>query len=105
MSLNWKYQESFAGRHIGPEAPEVKQMLSTLGVDSLDAFIERTVPPAIRSQEPLRLPAGRGEMEVLSQLEAIAAKNQVFRSFIGMGYHDTHVPNVILRNIFQNPGW
>ncbi|MHA7632024.1 aminomethyl-transferring glycine dehydrogenase [Corallococcus sp. M7] len=105
MSLNWKYQESFAGRHIGPETPEVKQMLSTLGVDSLDAFVESTVPPVIRSPEPLRLPAGKGENEVLAQLEAIAAKNQVFRSFIGMGYSDTHVPNVILRNIFQNPGW
>lgn len=105
MSLNWKYQESFAGRHNGPDEHELKQMLSALGVDSLDAFIDQTVPPAIRSKEPLRLAPARGEHDLLAQLEAIAAKNQVFRSFIGMGYSDTHTPNVILRNIFQNPGW
>lgn len=105
MSLNWKYQESFAGRHIGPDEHELKKMLATLGVDSLDAFIEQAVPPAIRSKEPLRIGAARGEHELLAELEAIAAKNQVFRSYIGMGYHDTHTPNVILRNIFQNPGW
>ncbi|MCK8496830.1 aminomethyl-transferring glycine dehydrogenase [Myxococcus fulvus] len=105
MSLNWKYQESFAGRHIGPDEQELKQMLSALGVDSLDAFIDQTVPPAIRSKEPLRLGQARGEHDLLAQLETLAAKNQVFRSYIGMGYHDTHTPNVILRNIFQNPGW
>ncbi|WP_163997310.1 aminomethyl-transferring glycine dehydrogenase [Pyxidicoccus caerfyrddinensis] len=105
MSLNWKYQESFAGRHNGPDEHELKQMLSALGVTSLDAFIEQAVPPAIRSKEPLKLAPPRGEHELLAQLEAIAAKNQVFRSYIGMGYSDTHTPNVILRNIFQNPGW
>ncbi|GHG71828.1 aminomethyl-transferring glycine dehydrogenase [Comamonas sp. JC664] len=105
MSLNWKYQEPFAGRHIGPDDTELKQLLSALGVDSLDAFIGQAVPPSIRAKEPLKLAAARGEHELLSALESIAAKNQVFRSFIGMGYHDTHTPNVILRNIFQNPGW
>jgi glycine dehydrogenase len=105
MSLNWKYQESFAGRHIGPDEHELKPMLAALGASSLDAFIDQTVPQAIRSKEPLRLPAGQGEHELLTVLEGIAAKNQVFKSFIGMGYSDTHTPNVILRNIFQNPGW
>ncbi|HZI13189.1 MAG TPA: aminomethyl-transferring glycine dehydrogenase [Myxococcus sp.] len=105
MSLNWKYQESFAGRHIGPDEHELKQLLSALGVTSLDAFIEQAVPPSIRSKEPLKMAGPRGEHELLAQLEAIAAKNQVFKSFIGMGYSDTHTPNVILRNIFQNPGW
>jgi glycine dehydrogenase len=105
MSLNWNYQESFAGRHIGPDEHELKQMLSALGVTSLDAFIGQAVPPAIRSKEPLKLGPPRGEHELLAQLESIAARNQVFRSFIGMGYYDTHTPNVILRNIFQNPGW
>ena len=105
MSLNWKYQEPFAGRHIGPDDTELKQLLSALGADSLDAFIDQAVPPAIRAREPLRLGPARGEHELLAYLESIAAKNQVFRSFIGMGYHDTHTPNVILRNIFQNPGW
>ncbi|ABF89308.1 glycine dehydrogenase [Myxococcus xanthus DK 1622] len=105
MSLNWKYQEPFAGRHNGPDDTELKQLLSALGVDSLDAFIDQAVPPAIRAKEPLKLATARGEHELLAALESIAAKNQVFRSFIGMGYHDTHTPNVILRNVFQNPGW
>ncbi len=105
MSLNWKYQESFAGRHIGPDEHELKAMLAVLGASSLEEFIDRTVPQAIRSKEPLRLAAGQGEHEVLAQLEAIAAKNQVFKSFIGMGYSDTLTPDVILRNILENPGW
>ncbi|NVJ07808.1 aminomethyl-transferring glycine dehydrogenase [Myxococcus sp. AM001] len=105
MSLNWKYQEPFAGRHNGPDETELKQLLSALGVDSLDAFIDQAVPPVIRAQAPLKLATARGEHELLAALESIAAKNQVFRSFIGMGYHDTHTPNVILRNVFQNPGW
>ncbi|MDY7224744.1 aminomethyl-transferring glycine dehydrogenase [Hyalangium rubrum] len=105
MSLNWKYQESFAGRHIGPDDHELKAMLAVLDASSLDAFIDRTIPQAIRSKEPLRLPAGQGEHELLAALEGIAAKNRVFKSFIGMGYSGTHTPNVILRNIFQNPGW
>jgi glycine dehydrogenase len=105
MSLNWKYQESFAARHIGPDERELQAMLATLGFSSLDEFINRTVPQAIRSKEPLRLPAGQSEHDLLAWLEGVAAKNQLFKSFIGMGYSDTHTPNVILRNIFQNPGW
>ncbi|MBN1207541.1 MAG: aminomethyl-transferring glycine dehydrogenase [Myxococcaceae bacterium] len=105
MSLNWKYQESFAARHIGPDEHELKAMLATLGVSSLDEFIDRTIPQAIRSKEPLRLPAGQSEHDLLAWLEGVAAKNQLFKSFIGMGYSDTHTPNVILRNLFQNPGW
>jgi glycine dehydrogenase len=105
MSLNWKYQESFAGRHIGPDEHELKSMLQALGASSLDAFIGQVVPSAIRSPEPLRLGAAQDEHELLAVLEGIAAKNQIFKSFIGLGYFDTHTPNVILRNIFQNPGW
>src|SRR5215217_5411523 len=105
MSLNWKYQEQFSGRHIGPDELELKAMLSTLGLDSLETLIGQTVPSAIRSKTPLKIGAQPSEHELLAQLEKIAAKNQVFRSFIGMGYSDTHTPNVILRNIFQNPGW
>ncbi|MBF5041202.1 aminomethyl-transferring glycine dehydrogenase [Aggregicoccus sp. 17bor-14] len=105
MNLNWKHQEQFSGRHIGPDATELEAMLATLGVDSLETLIGQTVPSAIRSKEPLKIAAQPSEHELLAQLEKIAAKNQVFRSFIGMGYSDTHTPNVILRNIFQNPGW
>ncbi|OJH38013.1 aminomethyl-transferring glycine dehydrogenase [Cystobacter ferrugineus] len=105
MSLNWKYQESFADRHIGPDEKELQGMLKTLGVGSLDELIDQTVPQAIRSKEPLWVAGGWTESEALSALESIAAKNQLFRSFIGMGYHDTQTPLVILRNILQNPGW
>ncbi|MFL5343277.1 MAG: aminomethyl-transferring glycine dehydrogenase [Hyalangium sp.] len=105
MSLNWKYQESFAARHIGPDDRELQAMLAVLGASSLDEFIHQTIPQAIRSKEPLRLPPGQAEQDLLALLEGIAAKNQRFKSFIGMGYSDTHTPNVILRNIFQNPGW
>jgi glycine dehydrogenase len=105
MSLNWKYQESFSDRHIGPDEKELQGMLKTLGVGSLDELIDQTVPPAIRSKEPLWVAGGWSEYDALSALESIAAKNQLFRSFIGMGYHDTQTPLVILRNILQNPGW
>ncbi|HYO55352.1 aminomethyl-transferring glycine dehydrogenase [Archangium sp.] len=105
MSLNWKYQESFADRHIGPDEKELHGMLKTVGVGSLDELIDQTVPAAIRSKEPLKMVAPWSEHDALAVLETIAAKNQLFRSFIGMGYYDTQTPNVILRNIFQNPGW
>ncbi|MBM7115376.1 aminomethyl-transferring glycine dehydrogenase [Archangium primigenium] len=105
MSLNWKYQESFADRHIGPDEKELQGMLQTLGLGSLDELIDQTVPPAIRSKEPLKMEGPRSEQDALATLEALAAKNQLFRSFIGMGYSDTQTPLVILRNILQNPGW
>ncbi|WP_434380622.1 aminomethyl-transferring glycine dehydrogenase [Melittangium boletus] len=105
MSLNWKYQESFADRHIGPDEKELQGMLQTLGLGSLDELIDQTVPPAIRSKEPLKMEGPRSEQDALAALEALAAKNQLFRSFIGMGYSDTQTPLVILRNILQNPGW
>jgi glycine dehydrogenase len=105
MSLNWKYQESFADRHVGPDAESLKAMLEQVGVGSLEELIDQTLPTAIRTRESLDLPPALGEHEGLAALEALAAKNQVFKSFIGLGYHDTHTPPVILRNILQNPGW
>ncbi|WP_375765897.1 aminomethyl-transferring glycine dehydrogenase [Archangium gephyra] len=106
MSLNWKYQESFSDRHIGPDEKELHGMLKAVGVGSLDELIDQTVPAAIRSKEPLKLAAAaHSEHDALAVLETIAAKNQLLRSFIGMGYYDTQTPNVILRNILQNPGW
>ena len=89
MSLNWKYQESFADRHIGPDEKELQEMLKTLGVGSLDELIGQTVPAVIRSKAPLKMAAAESEHDALAVLEALAAKNQVFRSFIGMGYSDT----------------
>ena len=80
-------------------------MLTLLGYPSLEAMIEQAVPAQIRLRRPLQLPAARSEYEVLAALMEIASQNQVFRSYIGMGYQDCITPPVILRNILENPGW
>ncbi|MBW4661939.1 MAG: aminomethyl-transferring glycine dehydrogenase [Drouetiella hepatica Uher 2000/2452] len=95
----------FEGRHIGPRATEVQQMLTLLGLASLEDLIEKTIPAAIRQKQPLNLGAGKSEHELLKELKAIAAQNQIFRSFIGMGYANCITPPVIQRNILENPGW
>ncbi len=95
----------FADRHIGPSAEEQGEMLTRLGFDSLDAFIDDVVPEQIRLRRPLALPEGLTEHEVLARLRALAAQNTVHRSFIGMGYHGCLTPPVILRNVLENPAW
>ncbi|WP_221623067.1 MULTISPECIES: aminomethyl-transferring glycine dehydrogenase [unclassified Burkholderia] len=96
---------SFVRRHIGPDADEQAAMLAVLGVDSVDELVKQVVPAAIRSDAPLALPPGCTEADALDRLAALAGRNQVFRSFIGMGYHDTHTPPVIQRNVLENPAW
>jgi glycine dehydrogenase len=95
----------FVSRHIGPSPDEKARMLQELGFASMDDFIARAIPPSIRLKQPPALPAGWDEHAVLTELRAIAAKNQVFRSFIGMGYSDCITPPVIQRNVLENPGW
>jgi len=95
----------FAKRHIGPKPNDIQAMLDVLGFSSLDALIDQTVPSAIRLQESLQLPEAQSEYAALVKLKQVAAKNQVYRSFIGMGYHDCITPTVIGRNILENPGW
>jgi len=97
--------DSFVNRHIGPSADEVEQMLKGLGFSTLDALIDQAVPSAIRFNQSLKLPEPQSEYAALAKLKEIASKNQVFRSFIGMGYHDCITPPVIQRNILENPGW
>ncbi|WP_236508135.1 aminomethyl-transferring glycine dehydrogenase, partial [Tychonema sp. BBK16] len=97
--------DGFARRHIGPTRGEIQQMLDVLGIDSLDDLIDKTIPAAIRISEPLQLPAASSEYAALAELKEIASKNQVFRSYIGTGYHDCITPPVIGRNILENPGW
>ncbi|MCB9728679.1 MAG: aminomethyl-transferring glycine dehydrogenase [Deltaproteobacteria bacterium] len=97
--------DRFADRHIGPSQAEVDAMLAVTGHASLDALVEATVPRAIRLQRRLDLPAARTEQEMLARARELAAANTVRRSFIGMGYHRTHTPPVILRNVMENPGW
>ena len=97
--------DSFVLRHIGPRPGDVDEMVRMLGYDSLDAFIAAVVPDDIRLKEPLALPPGRGEGEVLQALRGMAGQNRVFRSFIGMGYYPCFTPQVIQRNVMENAGW
>ena len=97
--------ERFVTRHVGPRDSEIDEMVKVVGVKSLDELIDQTVPKSIRMEKPLNLPNPLTEQQYLSKIKGLAAKNKVFRSFIGMGYYGTHTPSVILRNIFENPGW
>lgn len=96
---------SFVPRHIGPNSDDIHLMLKVLGFPSLDALINQTVPQPIRLKQPLKLPEAESEYAALTSLKKVAAKNQVFRSYIGMGYYDSITPPVIGRNILENPGW
>jgi glycine dehydrogenase len=98
-------RELFQRRHIGPDAAEQAAMLAELNVGSLDELMEQVVPASIRRREPLALNGSVTEAEALEQLADIASRNKVFKSFIGMGYHDTHTPAVIQRNVLENPAW
>lgn len=95
----------FISRHIGPSASEQQEMLDILGQASLDELMNATIPDNIRLSETLNLPAPLAEHDALAELHALAEKNEVYRSFIGQGYYDTHVPEVIKRNVLENPGW
>ncbi|KAI8921627.1 glycine cleavage system P-protein-domain-containing protein [Entophlyctis helioformis] len=97
--------DTFARRHIGPTDDEIAGMCKVIGVDSLQGLVAKTVPESITIQNPTRLGAGLSETQALDELRRIASKNQVFRSYIGMGYTGTVTPTVILRNIMENPGW
>jgi glycine dehydrogenase len=98
-------KEEFAARHLGSDEAAQREMLATLGVDSLDALVREVVPAAIRLKEPLKLGAPETELQALADLSAHAMHNEVWRSYIGMGYYGTHVPAVIQRNVMENPGW
>ncbi|MBX3174645.1 MAG: aminomethyl-transferring glycine dehydrogenase [Gemmatimonadaceae bacterium] len=97
--------DSFVSRHLGPSADETAEMLAALGYASLDAFIDATIPENIRFRRPLALPGAQSEQDALAAFRAEMSANVVRRSFIGMGYYDTHTPAVIQRNILENPGW
>ena len=96
---------TFESRHIGANTTETTEMLKTIGVDSLETLIDQTVPNKIRLKTQLLPFEAQSEFEYLRELKKVAAKNKVFRSYIGMGYYGTITPSVILRNVFQNPGW
>jgi glycine dehydrogenase len=105
MDIFGQQQNEFSERHIGPNEQDAKEMLATVGVASLEELISKTIPDAIRIKKDLEVPAAISEFQYLSELKKVAAKNKVFKSYIGQGYNDTITPSVILRNVFENPGW
>ncbi len=105
MNIFEQQQKEFQQRHIGPNHDETKRMLKTIGVHSLDELMDSTVPPAIRMKETLQLPEAMNENEYLQHIKEVSLKNKVAKTYIGQGYYDTITPSVILRNVFENPGW
>lgn len=98
-------KQDFIRRHIGPTPAQVSDMLAALNVSSVEELITQTVPAGIRLEQGLTVGDSRTEVEALSYLKSVASQNKIFKSYIGQGYHPTHVPNVILRNVLENPGW
>lgn len=105
MNLLTQQENEFSSRHIGPSAIEEKEMLNTIGEPSLAALVEKTVPPNIVNHDALNVPPAMSEAAYLEHIRAIGETNIVAKNFIGQGYYGTHTPSVILRNIFENPGW
>src|SRR5258706_15843991 len=105
MNLFETRENEFISRHIGPNEADTKQMLRAIGVKSIEELINNTVPPSIRMSTPLDLPAAMSEHEYLKHIKEISLKNKVYTNYIGQGYYNTIVPSVILRNVFENPGW
>ena len=105
MNLFAQQSTEFIRRHIGPNSEETKQMLETIGAGSLEELIRKTVPSSIRMERPLKLAPSMNEKDYLDLIKEISLKNRVCKNYIGQGYYDTIVPSVILRNVFENPGW
>src|SRR6185503_5322175 len=97
--------EHFQSRHIGPDADERDAMLNVIGAPSLDALMDQAIPARIRRAAPLNLPDGLSERQFLRELRQTASRNEIFRSFLGLGYYDCTTPSVIVRNVLENPGW
>ena len=105
MKFHPETTDSFAARHIGPNKTDLQEMLKAVGADSLDKLIEETIPSSIRLKNTLNLPGPLSEYRFLQDLRAMAQKNRLFKSYIGLGYYDCIIPGVIQRNVFENPGW
>ncbi|MBW7952300.1 MAG: glycine dehydrogenase (aminomethyl-transferring), partial [Chitinophagaceae bacterium] len=106
MNLFEKQNAEFEQRHIGTNNDtDTKAMLATIGISSIDELVDKTVPAGIRLPQELSTPSAVSEYEYLNDLKAVASKNKLFKTYIGQGYYNTITPSVILRNIFENPGW
>ena len=104
-TIDLAHPDRFVRRHIGPDTAHQAAMLTAIGAGSLDELVAQTVPVGIRRCAALQLPAAASEAEAIARLRGFAQRNQVFRSYLGMGYHDCVVPAVIQRNVLENPGW
>src|SRR5690606_31517992 len=105
LSFRMKLLADYERRHIGPSSDEVVEMLKSIGESSVESLINKTVPANIRLKNELNIGAGKSESEYLEHIKHIAEKNRVYDNYIGLGYYGTYTPSVILRNIFENPGW
>ena len=105
MNIDIHYQEKFENRHISPRSTDLPDMLKSIGVSSIDELIDKTVPEQIRLKKSLNLPPAFSEAGYLTKMAQVASLNKLFKSYIGQGYYDVIVPKVILRNVFENPGW
>ena len=105
MNIDIHYQEKFENRHISPRLEDLPEMLQSIGVSSIDELMDKTVPAQIRLKDALKLPPALSEADYLRKMKQVASKNKVFKSFIGQGYYNVALPKVILRNVFENPGW
>ncbi|MFL2622835.1 MAG: aminomethyl-transferring glycine dehydrogenase [Candidatus Marisimplicoccus sp.] len=99
------FKENFTQRHIGPNTSELEVILKTIGVESIEELLNQTIPDKIRLKKDLNIPEGISEMEFLKEIKKLASLNKNFKTYIGLGYHDTFTPSVIQRNILENPGW
>lgn len=104
MNLFQAQSNEFLGRHIGT-LTDTEKMLAAIGMGSLEELVDKTIPSSIRKKDTLAVPDAVSEAQYLRELKNISMKNQVFRNYIGQGYYDTITPSVILRNLFENPGW
>src|SRR5262249_30641197 len=102
---SWSHPDRFMRRHVGPGLDEIKEILGALELSSLDDLADAAVPAQIRTRRDLNLPAARSEQGLLTELRTLARQNQVYRSYLGMGYSDCITPPVIQRNVLENPGW
>jgi len=105
MQIKTNHKDEFVYRHNSPMRKDTESMLKTIGVESIDQLIEETIPAHIRLKQRMKLPEALTEMELLSMLKTVSEKNKIFKNYIGQGYYGTHTPNVVLRNIFENPNW
>ena len=105
MKINLSPTTKFENRHNGPSQEDIAMMLEKIGASSMEELIDQTIPKSIQMNQPLDLPAAKSEAVFLKEFKTLASKNKIFKSFIGLGYYDTIVPGVILRNVLENPGW